>query len=338
MPQIQIQSGDNLSTLAQAHGTSVQAIMAANPGITDPNKIFAGRTLNIPDAPATGGPTGGPGGTAIGGTNTDNPLGGNTTAAPGMMTSLSSALREALDEAATAKKASRIKALSGNMPAGSDPNVISAAIGLANSGVQSGENQTYKDTMDAVQVAQKNSLDLLKTFASDGSLANMPDSSLMAMSKAAGLDEGTALAWKAKIAASNKQSDQAKAAALQNVQLEIQTKQKALTEGPKTTTDQTLADATQIKGVKDFYGLDLGPGTTKGTIKNIDTAYNALKALKASGKSRSDVEAAYTQQVGPITDNIKGLLDKLYPAAAGPSWWQSAITNAESAVTLPWLK
>lgn len=42
-----IQQGDTLSAIAQKHGTTVQALMAANPNIKDPNMIYAGATLNI---------------------------------------------------------------------------------------------------------------------------------------------------------------------------------------------------------------------------------------------------------------------------------------------------
>lgn len=45
-----IQSGDTLSALAQRYGTTVQALMSANPQITDANKIYAGANLNIPSS------------------------------------------------------------------------------------------------------------------------------------------------------------------------------------------------------------------------------------------------------------------------------------------------
>jgi LysM repeat protein len=43
-----IQSGDTLSRIAQRNNTSVSELMKANPQIKDANKIYAGRTLNIP--------------------------------------------------------------------------------------------------------------------------------------------------------------------------------------------------------------------------------------------------------------------------------------------------
>ncbi len=49
----QIKSGDTLSKIAAANGTNIQAIMAANPTIKNPNLIYAGKSLNLPGAPKT---------------------------------------------------------------------------------------------------------------------------------------------------------------------------------------------------------------------------------------------------------------------------------------------
>lgn len=43
-----VQPGDTLATLALTYGTSVEAIMAANPNIVSPNVIYAGYALWIP--------------------------------------------------------------------------------------------------------------------------------------------------------------------------------------------------------------------------------------------------------------------------------------------------
>jgi len=48
-----IQSGDSLSKIASKNGTTVSAIMAANPSIKDANKIFAGQSITIPSATTT---------------------------------------------------------------------------------------------------------------------------------------------------------------------------------------------------------------------------------------------------------------------------------------------
>lgn len=49
-----IQPGDTLSSIAQKFGVSVKAILAVNPQITNPNIIFAGRTIKIPCPPGMG--------------------------------------------------------------------------------------------------------------------------------------------------------------------------------------------------------------------------------------------------------------------------------------------
>ena len=58
-----IKPGDTLNKIAQSNGTTVDAIMKANPQIKDPNKISAGAKLNLPSkdgaAPATAPAAGG---------------------------------------------------------------------------------------------------------------------------------------------------------------------------------------------------------------------------------------------------------------------------------------
>ncbi len=48
-----VQPGDNLSRIAQRFGTTVAALLAANPGISNPRLIFAGQQLVIPGPGAT---------------------------------------------------------------------------------------------------------------------------------------------------------------------------------------------------------------------------------------------------------------------------------------------
>lgn len=58
MASYTIQYGDTLSGIASKTGKSIQELMTLNPSITDPNKIYAGRSLNIGDnAPAAPTPT-----------------------------------------------------------------------------------------------------------------------------------------------------------------------------------------------------------------------------------------------------------------------------------------
>jgi len=43
-----VKSGDTLGNIATSQGTTTQALQAANPSITDPNKIFVGQQICIP--------------------------------------------------------------------------------------------------------------------------------------------------------------------------------------------------------------------------------------------------------------------------------------------------
>jgi len=54
MPRtISIPSGTTLSGLAKQYGTTTNELMSLNPTIKDPNKIFAGATLNLPELAGT---------------------------------------------------------------------------------------------------------------------------------------------------------------------------------------------------------------------------------------------------------------------------------------------
>ena len=50
MPQYKIKSGDTLSQIAKKKGLTLKQLMAANPSITNANKIRAGANLKLPYA------------------------------------------------------------------------------------------------------------------------------------------------------------------------------------------------------------------------------------------------------------------------------------------------
>jgi len=52
-----VASGDTLSAIARANNTTVAAIQALNPSITDPNKIYIGQSLNLPTVSVSPTPT-----------------------------------------------------------------------------------------------------------------------------------------------------------------------------------------------------------------------------------------------------------------------------------------
>jgi len=82
MSAYRIRTGDTLSGIAHRYGTSVSSLMKANPSISNPNLIYAGRTLNVPGArdefrpsPAQGRPSQSQGPSGPSGENTPAPSG-----------------------------------------------------------------------------------------------------------------------------------------------------------------------------------------------------------------------------------------------------------------------
>ncbi|HEX6384379.1 MAG TPA: LysM peptidoglycan-binding domain-containing protein [Anaerolineae bacterium] len=53
-----VRRGEYLAVIAQQYGTTVQAILSANPSITNPNLIYSGTVLVIPVSAASGRPQG----------------------------------------------------------------------------------------------------------------------------------------------------------------------------------------------------------------------------------------------------------------------------------------
>ena len=53
MASYTIKSGDTLSQIAKNNNTTVAAIQSANPSITNPNRIYAGQTINLPGQSGT---------------------------------------------------------------------------------------------------------------------------------------------------------------------------------------------------------------------------------------------------------------------------------------------
>ncbi|QSQ20934.1 LysM peptidoglycan-binding domain-containing protein [Pyxidicoccus parkwayensis] len=80
MSSYRIKSGDTLSAIARQYGTSVGALMKANPQIKDANLIYAGKSLNIPGSKDSFEPSkGGKPGSSSGSSGTSGSSGAQTT-------------------------------------------------------------------------------------------------------------------------------------------------------------------------------------------------------------------------------------------------------------------
>ena len=78
MPQYKIKSGDSLSKIAKSQGFTIKQLMAANPSLTDPNKIRAGANLKMPYSASKIGSTKTQGGANVGGSTKPSPYRGMT--------------------------------------------------------------------------------------------------------------------------------------------------------------------------------------------------------------------------------------------------------------------
>ena len=77
MPQYKIKSGDTLSQIAKKKGFTLKQLMAANPSITNANKIRAGANLKLPYAASKDGSKKTTGAT-VGGSTKQSPYKGMT--------------------------------------------------------------------------------------------------------------------------------------------------------------------------------------------------------------------------------------------------------------------
>ncbi|HRI71115.1 MAG TPA: N-acetylmuramidase domain-containing protein [Polyangium sp.] len=100
-----VKSGDTLAAIASRHDTTVQAILAANPQIKNPNQIFVGQQIKIPTAtptaPAPQQPTGSTGGTSA---PTGTSQGGPPATGPWQLPKNGAARRLAVSDFAAAAK------------------------------------------------------------------------------------------------------------------------------------------------------------------------------------------------------------------------------------------
>ena len=195
MPIITIKQGDTLSKLAIANGTTVAELMKANPNITNPNLIYAGKTLNVP---TTGAGLAGtlPAGDATGGVNAGTAVDKTLPAsAPDNLTIFGNLLKTVSERAAMEANANGMGAT------GIDPTAISGGtlagiVDFIKNQKGGGIQDIYKSTADFLDNQQKAAQDQLKTLVDFGAIANLTDSALAKLATAAGMSYDTLVAVK----------------------------------------------------------------------------------------------------------------------------------------------
>ena len=169
----------------------------------------------------------------------------------GSMSNLRLALRSALGEATQRRATKNITALSPMLEGGAAPNVITAAIGLAQNGLRQNQDTMFKDIMEgvkeekeALQTKFNNGLNYLKTIDSVGALGKMDDAGLLGMSEQFGLDLNTLMRARQ---AAKENDDLAKAKILKDLQ------------GKKDPTNDPMS-VSDINSFSNAYGFTPPPG------------------------------------------------------------------------------
>jgi len=123
----------------------------------------------------------------------------------GGINAFTEAMRQAMNEGATKRKVAGMEQfapLTEGLKPGSLSSVvdiIKSSVGKSAEDIFAGAVALQKDVLEAEQVKREQSLDLLSTFAKDGTLGELPDSALLSLGRSAGLGEGATLAWRSRI-------------------------------------------------------------------------------------------------------------------------------------------
>lgn len=155
MPTLTIKSGDSLSKIAAANGTSVEALMSANkgnPAVKSANLIIAGGSLNLPEKVAVP-PEGPAAGTGVpaGGLDAASAVQGAGAKSVGDLGNLRIALRSALNEAARKRIENSYKQVA---PLSTGvPGTIGSVVDMIRAGVKPAVETTFSDITGAFREA-----------------------------------------------------------------------------------------------------------------------------------------------------------------------------------------
>lgn len=169
MATTNIKRGDTLSTLAAQHGTTVDALLAANknnPSVKSRDLILAGGTLNLP------GPE-----TAPRSVKSETPASELAPAATGAagetggnLGNLRIALRSALNEAAKKRMANQFEQVSGALGGEFVPGTIGSITQMIRAGVETPVESTFRDITTALQDQQNFAQQMIAKYPDAGIL------------------------------------------------------------------------------------------------------------------------------------------------------------------------
>ena len=186
MPIITIKQGDTLSKLAVANGTTVAELMKANPNITNPNLIYAGKTLNIPTT-GVGLDKTLPAGDSTGGVDAGNAIDKTLpSTAPDNLTIFGNLLKTVSQRAASEANANGMS-VTGINPSAISGGTLSGIVDFIKNQKGSGIQDIYKSTADFLTTQQDQAQAQLKLLVDSGGIANLTDSALAKLASASGM-------------------------------------------------------------------------------------------------------------------------------------------------------
>ena len=168
----------------------------------------------------------------------------------GSLSNFRLALKNALNEAGKERVADRFQQ---TFPAaGGVPGTMGSIVSMIRSSVAAPVEDVFTTILETRAEERNQSMDLLETFAKDGTLGTLPDSALVAIGNNAGLSQETVLSWKTRIATAVAVDDRTSQLEQLKIQSEI---------------EENKAQAQKIR-----KGADLAP--TPVTFSYVDSVLN----------------------------------------------------------------
>ncbi|MDP8219184.1 MAG: hypothetical protein P9M03_10730 [Candidatus Theseobacter exili] len=216
------------------------------------------------------------------------------------------ALKAALTEAAQEQRGDLFKQVYPVL--GGAPGSVGDVLKMIRSQVVPPVEEVFTTILETRTKQQEQSMDLLETFAKDGTLGTMPDSALITIGRNAGLDEGVVTAWKSRIATAVVQDERMGQFEELKIQAEIENIKARTAEigigGAESyaPTPVTLAYVDQVTNDPDFVLINV-PAEERDRVANF--IYNRdvkLEATDTEGVADKINSLNATQQTAPFTE------------------------------------
>lgn len=255
-----------------------------------------------------------PGNTAPGSTDQQTPpgsLGGSLPPTNGSIFDYQTVIRQALNEASTQRKNQQMGSIA-PFTAGLPNNALTSVISSIKQGANLDATGTYKSFLDSQeterqlqQQKEKNTLDIVKAMADDGSLGDLPDGALLALAKTSGLDAGQLLSWRQGVKSKNELTQKKTLAEIEQIKSATAENYAQARAAGQQNTYQNNKPLT----ITDLKKYNLPSSLTQGKLKyltdNLQEATAGVKLTDANryelwGKTAEWVDAQHNDSTSPL--------------------------------------